>query len=746
MNQIEVCTGVWLLEIPEHNLSILCGCPPDVVKLLMKRGLISKKDCSSWFCETGPNAILLSEFPMQGGKFANLIEFPILQMMYRQGMIIPGHPGNTGVKPVVIGLSPQLKAVAEYLFRGTYGLANREEILDCNIAPEFADEIIRIKLAFAFGNMRKSEDVLDMVAMDSGTTELRPGLFITRTGVNRYRFETGGCSREIDLNLKDGESYPSPLSLEYHSVRREYFSVIHLGEGNGWDTQKPCMSSIVVYQGKIYLIDTGPNILDSLTALGISVNEIEGIFHTHVHDDHFAGLTSLVRTDHKIKYYATSLVISSVMKKLTALMSVPEKRFYRSFEVHTLKHNEWNNINGLEVLPLYSPHPVEDNVLLFRTLWENGYKSYAHLADIACFSLLEEMLLKAENRTDVSEKLFRSFTSNVRQKTDLKKIDVDGGMIHGCAKDFAGDESGKIILAHIARDLTSEEKEIGTDACFGLEEVLIPARTEYVSQQAFAYLQAYFPLASREELSMLINCPVETMNHGSTLQKKDSPASHVYLIITGVAEMVHSGTGTVTMLSAGTLIGESAACSDAIPPFTYRARSNITVLKIPKSMYTVFITRNGFFDEVKKNASTSFFLQTTSLFGEMVSSIILHTIAVCLVHRKIAAGDFFDNNDEASLVLVEKGSFKLYIEDIEVDEIGVGGFFGEECVFFSGGSLILAQATEDSDCWLLKADLLRDIPIVEWKMLMEYERRLIEYGARRPRQSSESEKKMFQEP
>lgn len=697
----------------------------------MKRGLINKKNVPGWFCETGPIAILLSDLPMQGGKFANLIEFPILQMLYRQGMIIPGHPENTGQKPLVIGISSQLKAVGEYLFRGTYGLADRGEILECNIAPDFADEIIRIKLSYAYGDMRKSSDVLEMAPMDSGKAEIRPGLTVLRTGVNRYRFCSGDSTEEIDLNLKEGESYPSPLSLEYHTVRREYFSVIHVGEGNGWDTQKPCMSSIVVFQGKIYLIDTGPNILDSLTALGISVNEIEGIFHTHVHDDHFAGLTSLVRTDHKIKYYATALVMSSVMKKLTSLMSLPEKRFFRSFEVHTLKHNEWNNINGLEVLPVYSPHPVEDNVLLFRTLWDSGYKSYAHLADIAAFSLLEDMLLKADNRTEVSEKLYRQFTSTITQKTDLKKIDVDGGMIHGCAKDFSGDQSGKIILAHIARELTPEEKEIGTDAYFGMEDILIPARTEYLSQQARRYLHQYFPAVESEELSMLLNCPMEVMNHGAILQKRDMSTTWVYLIVTGVAEMVHTETGIVRMLSAGTIIGESAACSDTVPPCTYRARSNITVLKIPKKMYTAFITRNTLFDEVKKASSTSFFLQTTRLFGEMVSSIILHSIAMCLVRTRIRKGDFFDNTETPSLVLLERGSFTLFIEGIEVDRIGPGDFFGEECVFFSGGSLILAQADEDSDCWLLRPDHLRDIPIVEWKMLMEYERRLTEYGARR---------------
>ena len=40
------------------------------------------------------------------------------------------------------------------------------------------------------------------------------------------------------------------------------------------------MASIVTFQGRIYLIDAGPNISHSLNALASTPIEIEGIFHT----------------------------------------------------------------------------------------------------------------------------------------------------------------------------------------------------------------------------------------------------------------------------------------------------------------------------------------------------------------------------------------------------------------------------------------------------------------------------------
>nr|HPI75697.1 cyclic nucleotide-binding protein [bacterium] len=96
MEKIKVATGIYWIEIPEVDMRILCGCPADSVKHMMKRGLISSREKNGVWYETGPNAILLSDVSAQNGSFANLAEFPVLQMFYRQGMLLPNHPNNTG--------------------------------------------------------------------------------------------------------------------------------------------------------------------------------------------------------------------------------------------------------------------------------------------------------------------------------------------------------------------------------------------------------------------------------------------------------------------------------------------------------------------------------------------------------------------------------------------------------------------------------------------------------------------------
>ncbi len=520
MHTMAIARGVHWVAIPEADLFILCGCPADSVKLLMKKGLILPTQKNGVSCETGPNAILLSDVPSQNETFSNLAEFPILQMLYRQGMIIPGHPGNTGRKPLLMGLESQVRSQSQYMIRGNYGLSSEEEIVAAGVPRETARDYMRMKLWFAFGHIRAAEELVETRILGGDAVELRGGATVRRTGFNAYEFAFNGQTAAVDMNLAPGERYPSSYSLGYHRIRREYFSVVHIGEGDGWDTEKPCMGSIITFQGRIYLIDAGPNIEQSLTAVGINVNEIEGIFHSHSHDDHFAGLTALVRSDHRIKYFATPLVRASVAKKLSALMGMDEAMFPRYFEVHDLAAGKWNDVNGLHVKPVISAHPVETNLFFFRTLWDGGYKTYAHLADIVGVDVLRRMSAAAPTAPGVSKEFAEKLIAEMRTPADLKKIDADGEPIHGVASDFRADTSGRLIISHLGGELSDEQKEIGSNAVFGREDVLIPANVDYIAQSAFRFLRSYFPQVAPHSVRMLANCPLVYFNAGSIIMKK----------------------------------------------------------------------------------------------------------------------------------------------------------------------------------------------------------------------------------
>ncbi len=685
IQKIQVTKGVYFLTFADNDLRILCGCPADCVKHLMKRGLIVPVERDGVTFETGPNAILLSDIMLQNGVMSNLAEFPVLQMLYRQGMMLPDHPNNTGTKPLIIGAADQVSAQMEYIYRGNYGLVSEQEIMAAGVEREQARMLMRMKLKFAFGRIQDSGEMLDSLVIGPDAVEIRGGVSVHRLERNLFEFSYDGETVTVDLNLSSSENYEVPFPLGMRNIPREYFAVIHSGEGDGWDENRPCMSSILMYQGRIYLIDAGPNILYNLRALGIGINEIEGIFHTHAHDDHFAGLTDIIRSDHKIKYFATPLVRASVTKKLTALLSTDENFFQHYFEVHDLEYDQWNDVAGMDVRPIMSPHPVETSIFVFRALWEEGYRTYAHLADIASFNVLGGMVTRDPTAIGISPTLFGQVKQAYMEPADLKKIDIGGGLIHGAAIDFKGDQSTKIILAHKATELTDTEKEIGSGAPYGTVDVLIPNYQNYDRRNAFHYLSSYFPGVSHHRLTILLNNPVEAINPETILIREDQAATCVYLVLTGDVEMIQSEANIRTVLAPGAMIGEQMALYGLASRETYRARNFVQALKIPCTLFKEFIDRNELLDAIGTLEEKRNFLRRSWLFGESLSHWTQNTICQAMRDVTYADGEGFarTDSDPLELGIVRTGCLeRVNGSRADDDFLTASEFFGETSALF----------------------------------------------------------------
>jgi len=713
---MHIAPGIYWVAIPEAELYILCGCPADSVKHLKKRGLILTKEEKDCIFETGPNAVLLSDVLIQGGNFANLAEFPVLQMLYKQGMIIPNHPGNKCVKPLLIGSQEQVKAQLNYIYRGNYGLTSANEMIKTGVSSKTAKEMMRLKLKFAFGKIHKTQDLLDSLIVEDKPVEIRKNVFITRQSVNIFKIKYQKESVEVNLNLKPHETFTIPYKLDYHNIYREYFAVIHSGEGDGWDYNRPCMGSILVYQGKIYLIDAGPNILESLMALGIGANEIEGIFVTHAHDDHFAGLTCLMRSDHRLKFYTTSLIRYSVVKKLSALVGMAENEFKNYFETCDLLFDEWNILEGLEVKPIFSPHPVETACFFFRTFWSGGYKTYAHLADIVSLKVLKGMITKDSSKAGITKKYFEEVKKKYLMPVHLKKVDIGGGPIHGCAEDFKNDQSEKIILSHTSLKLTGKEKEIGSGAPFGMVDVMIPSYQNYAISNALKFLHEYFPDVPIHQISVLLNNSTKTFNPETILLKKGVRNPYIYLILTGNVEAIRSDLDIQRTLSAGAFIGEISGLYKTPTEESFRAMNFVNTLEIPSNLYHDFIKINGLYDEMQDLQKHRKFLQKTWLFGDMITYQLQNKIVKSIIRNSYKKGTIFSKKVYSSIVMLTKGRVEIISNGHKKRILSPGDFWGEEGILYKKPNTNNIKALTDIDVHSFSGDILCDIPIVRWKL------------------------------
>jgi len=723
IHKIDVARGIQWVEVPEANLRVLCGCPADAVKHLIKRGLILDQEVKGVTCETGPNAILLSDVLIQNGEFANLAEFPVLQMLYRQGLILPGHPNNTGHKPVLIGSADQVESQMRYIYRGNYGLVSREEIIQAGVPEEQATDMMRLKLKFAFGRIHPTSDFIDSRVVGDGAVEIANGVSLRRLRPNVFEFAYRGETVTVDLNLPHGVAYECAYPLGFRRFEPEYFAVIHSGEGDGWDVNRPCMSSIITYQGSLYLIDAGPHLVNTMTALGIGIDQVDGIFHTHAHDDHFAGITALMRAGRRIRYFATPLVRASVEKKLAALLGMEEERFTDFFDVRDLVFDTWNDIEGLEVMPVFSPHPVETNIFTFRTLWGDGYRTYAHFADIVSLNVLKGMVTDRHDAPGLDQQAFERVRAAYLVPVDLKKIDIGGGLIHGDAKDFQEDASTRILLAHRATELTHEEKEIGSSAAFGTVDVLVEGLSEGLRRHAFAYLQANLPGVSLHDLRMLVNHPITDINPGAIFLKEGETPQEMLLLLSGRVEKIRTRDNLFGNLSAGSLIGDDAMLDNHPSRHTYRASSFVRVLRLPVSLYAEVIRRNGLLDRVRRIADMRTFLNTTSLFSEGLPVAVFGHIIDGATERRFQPGEIIGGKDVQVINIIRSGLVERAVGSKVLETLKQRDFFGEEGAVLKVPSLFRLRVLEETVAVQIPGELLEDVPILRWKIFENHQQR-----------------------
>ena len=715
MQVVQVAAGLHWVSIPEVEFFLQCGCMQDSVKYLIQRGCIEQIEQHGLIYETGPNAVLLSDTTISGGHFSNLAEFPVAHMYFHQGKGLPDHPNYSGRKPLLIGSSKQIMAQLNYIHRGKYGLISKDELLATGMSKEDAAFHWNLKMEFASGEIKHMEQLLDAIVLGDQEMEIRDGISIRREAVNRFTIRFKEDSAEVDLSIPSTGRYPAPYPLGFHDIPREYFAIVHSGQGDGWDINRPAMASIVIYQGKVYLIDAGPHIAYSLIALGIGVTEIEGVFQTHCHDDHFAGLSALMHRDRRVKYFATPFVRASVMKKFASLLSRSEEEFYDLFDVHDLKENSWNNLNGLEVRPVLSPHPVETTTFQFFTHFQGTDFTYTHLADIVSkkrlHSLSDKLKVTQDGYIDrISDQYFSS--------VDVKKIDIGTSEIHGNADDFEDDNSDRLILAHTKIPLTSRQKEIGSSAPFGTTDILVVSHNDYYTEAAYAFLADYLMGVSAKSLQGLLATAVVTISPGTIILKRGVPSEDLYLIVTGSVESINHATGAYHLFSAGTVIGEQPQADRNGMGATYRTINFVHALKIPKDAYYRTLARSDIGKNIKRLAERRKFMRNSWLFSEALSPKEQMHIAEHLQSFSFAKPDtIVDLTAVDGLFVIVSGAVERTYQGSVVETLGPYDFFGEASCLFSEEIQYQYRLVSDVQGYTLRAKHIKHVPVIRWKLL-----------------------------
>ncbi len=307
---------------------------------------------------------------------------------------------------------------------------------------------------------------------------------------------------------------------------------------------------------------------------------------------------------------------------------------------------------------------------------------------------------------------------------DLKKIDIGGGMIHGHAEDFRDDLSRKIILSHKEKELDDSEKEIGSSASFGMQDVLIPSEADYNTIYTRHYLKSLLPEISESDRNILQNGKITSYNVGTILIKKGESVDTLYLIINGLVEMINTVETRNSILSSGSLIGPIYAIENSNALQTYRTASYVEILEIPKEIFLFIIKRNQIEDKVKRLSINRSFLRKSRILGFTSSCHMINKIAEQMKIIQLKKGSRLSDYKKTGIILLKTGRISLYKKKHFVEDVKVGRALSFESLFDNVKSVFTERVEENSEIYLIPFELLQDIPIIHWKFLRVYNHRI----------------------
>jgi hemerythrin len=328
------------------------------------------------------------------------------------------------------------------------------------------------------------------------------------------------------------------------------------------------------------------------------------------------------------------------------------------------------------------------------------------------------------------------------EPADLKKIDIGGGMIHGNADDFSADTSTRLLLAHTSRDLTENERRIGSGAPFGTLDILISGQQNFLLREASEFLKSYFPTVPGERLHMLLNNRIVTFNPETIITPAGKVPTEIYLLLAGKVEMLMRDPGRSHFLFSGSLLAESAAIHNCESEETYRSVGFVQALRLPADLYRSFVERFFSSVELLRVRQIEERLRRTYLFSDAVTNIILFSLAKSCVITSLNVGDSF-SADPQQLHLIANGRVAMGSSEA-AQVLAKEEFWGFNSLFSNMAddvrvpapiSVVTAApvALEASEIFSVPLNLVARIPVVRWK-LFEAFRNAHPYAAPRYRE------------
>ncbi|PIQ97600.1 MAG: hypothetical protein COV67_03320 [Nitrospinae bacterium CG11_big_fil_rev_8_21_14_0_20_56_8] len=441
----------------------------------------------------------------------------------------------------------------------------------------FINSIVRFHI---FGN--------NGIVYIQGTRDRRRKLKVSQVQPSVFDIEVKNRKLcHIDMVRPDRGREPADIQ----PITKPYMGVTFMGVGSGFSPGRRNSCLVAWTEGRGIMVDAFSEVNQMAMKYGISENDILYLFLTHVHSDHDAGLVEQVLSGQRIKMISSRIIFESFLRKMEAIICFPREvieGFIDFIEVEPKKCIKLPGLKNSYFTFDYSLHSIPSGRFTLSYADPKGKeKVISHSGD----TKYNVEQINAWYEQGVFPKSRRDSLLGFIWNADLVIHDVGGGLLHTDvdALDHFDDEVAKrMVLVHQHYDPKPDSRY--TFAYEGQTVTLIERRSlPRVGKVAKIRPMALFQqLKEGELMKILKNSQVLQYPAGEIVFSQNEVGEDFFVILEGFAEIIIDGE-TFATYERGKFFGELAiTTSNPLRRATVKARSALTVLKIPKRFYKKF--------------------------------------------------------------------------------------------------------------------------------------------------------------
>ncbi len=559
--------------------AVLFGQPPEVLKCLLKTkpGLLE--------------SLVLPDVRERGGVLLNNVEFLLYFFLFFENGLSKGRRLN------LIGAPDHIDHAMEILRLTLLGPTDGE-LQRWGTAPELAREWRESADFFALkdenGDIRPVESFFNFHYWRGDVVEF-DGYRLQRTATDRFSVTKNGQTVDVDLTDTLDVAPPYVVEQDYVPGGLVKFGVEVLGGASGFSPEEPSTGLVLCVDGHHVLVDAIPYVDHLLRARGISINQISGVFLTHLHDDH-CNLFPLMQSPHKLDLITTREIYEMALIKLAMGLGWKTDAVRGHFNFFEVKVGEPVLYYGVEILAHHTVHSIPTVGAVFRARELGRNYEICVVGDIQTFAEIREM----RGRGIVSAATEESLRELYTRRFDLLVADGGMGPIHGDPADALNSKSERVVFVHVEK-LPEKFNATFSLASSGKRYTVAEGGADIYTTRAIEYLNNNFrSCPSRGWLSTLFSDKtIKRFNTDDVIIKQDSETwGNVFLILTGYCEVIHHDGQKFSLWGtreAGDLIGEMATVTGTkIRNASVVARTPVTVCEFSEATFDTFIEKSGY--------------------------------------------------------------------------------------------------------------------------------------------------------